>query len=699
VEFHEDNEFVSAPVAQQLAREPMKKMRHAAKLPCLSLGLLIGLCSAQAQNVDPAPVQSADLISMNIEDLMNIKVTSVSRTEEKLSRTASAVFVIGSEDIRDSGALNIPDLLRMVPGVQVAQLSSNTWAIAVRGFNERFSNKLLVMLDGRAVYSATIGGVFWDVLNVPLEDIERIEVIRGPGGSVWGANAVDGVINIITSNADATHGGLISAGGGNLSQGFGTLQYGGNLDGKTDYRIYTKYENDGQTPNGSGQPGGDAWHMLSGGFRTDTSLSKNDELLFQGNIYTGKEGLPVTQLVSVSSPPQFTDELVPLSGGFLQSVWNHTISERSGTTLEVSYGAYQRNDALRDGRKTFAADFQHHFLWGGRQDILWGLGLQYTYSHSEGDFLVSLSPASAGDYLFSSFVQDEIVLIPDRLYLTVGAKFEHNYYTGWAPIPSARVAWQISNRHMVWAAYSRPIRTPAETDVAIISSVAEFPGHGGLPTLVSVVGNPNYGNETTSVYELGYRASLAKNVSLDLSTYYNNYKNLQTNEPGEPYLISAPPPLHLVLPMTFANLLYGEAHGLEISTNWKVTGRWTISPGYAFEEIHMHTEPSSQDTSSVLNAEGSSPRNSAQLRSRIDLTHGLEWNASAYFVDRLTAEGIPAYTRVDTQLTWKWSERGSISFVGQNLQQDHHFEFQDFLHSIDANQAKRSVYAVLRWSY
>jgi iron complex outermembrane receptor protein len=663
------------------------------------LALLFGLCSAWAQNTDSASVESADLTSMNIEDLMNIKVTSVSKTEQRLSRTASAVFVIEPEDIRNSGALNIPDLLRMVPGVDVAQLSSNTWAIAIRGFNERFSNKLLVLLDGRAVYSATIGGVFWDVLNLPLGDIERIEVIRGPGGSVWGANAVDGVINIITSKAGETHGGLVTAGGGNLDQGFGTLQYGGNLAGKIDYRIYTKYENDSQTPNGAGQPGGDAWHLLSGGFRTDSSLSKNDELLFQGNLYTGKEDLPVTQLTSVTSLPKFTDDPVPLSGGFLQSFWNHTFSERNGTSVEISYGAYQRNDALRDGRKTFNADFQHHFLWGSRQDFLWGLGLQYTYSHSDGSFLVSLNPPFAGGYLFNSFVQDEIALAPEKLFLTVGVKMEHSYYTGWAPIPSARLSWRIGSRHMIWAAYSRPIRTPSETDVAIISSVAEFPGQGGLPTLVSIGGNPNYGNETTSVYEFGYRASLARNLSFDLAAYYNKYTHLQTDEPGAPYLTSTPAPLHLVLPLTFDNLLYGEAHGLEISTSWKVTGRLTISPGYAFEEIHMHTEPSSQDTSSAPNAEGSSPRHSARIRSRIDLSHGLEWSASVYFVDRLPAEDIPAYTRVDTQWTWKWSERGSVTLVGQNLQQDHHFEFQDVLHSIDANQAKRGVYGVLRWSY
>ncbi len=636
---------------------------------------------------------------MNIEDLMNIKVTSVSRAEEKLSRTASAVFVIGPDDIRESGALNIPDLLRMVPGVDVAQLTSNTWAISVRGFNGRFSNKLLVLLDGRAAYTPTIGGTFWDVLNLPLEDIERIEVIRGPGGSVWGANAVDGVINIITKKADETHGGLVAAGGGNVDQGFGTVQYGGTLAKKIDYRIYTKYQNEGQTPNAVGQAGGDAWHLQSGGFRADTSLSKSDALTVQGNIYSGQENVPATHLVSISSPiPQFTDAPANLSGGYIQSVWNHTFSARTGTTLEFSYDTYQRNDALREGRKTANADFQEHFSWARRQNILWGLAIRYTSSRSEGNFFVSLSPPSAKDYLFSSFVQDEIVLIPDRLYLTLGTKLERNYYTGWIAIPSARIAWQINGQHMLWAAYSRPIRTPDETDEALQSNVAEFTGPGGLPALIEIEGNPNSINEILTTYEMGYRTTISRRLSIDFAAYYNDYKSQQTTEPGMPFLDSAPSP-HLIVPMIFGNLMFGEAHGFEISTKWKITDRWSLIPSYAFEEIHMHTEPSSQDTTSAATAEGSSPRHSAQLRSRVTLSHGLEWNASAYFVDRIPSENIPSYTRLDTQIAWNWNEEGTFSIVGQNLQQDRHFEFQDYLHSIDANQAKRSVYAMIRWRF
>jgi iron complex outermembrane receptor protein len=651
------------------------------------------------QQSGPQPGPAEDLTSMNIEDLMNIKVTSVSRTEEKLSRTASAVFVIGPEDIADSGALNIPDLLRMAPGVDVAQLTSNTWAIGVRGFNGRFSNKVLVLLDGRAVYTTTTGGVFWDVLNLPLEDIERIEIIRGPGGSVWGANAVDGVINIITRKSDETLGGLITAGAGNLDQGFGTVQYGGTLGKKTDYRIYTKYQNEDHTPNAAGQEGGDGWHLLNGGFRADSTLSEKDTLTIQGSIYTGEEGVPRFSLTSISPPASgFVDSPVPLSGGYLESVWNHTFSARSDTSLQLSYDTYQRHDALGEGRKTFNADFQHHFLWADRQNILWGLALRYTSSQANGSLFVSLDPPDRNDYLFSSFVQDEIALVPDRLFLTIGTKLERSYYTGWAAMPSARLAWQINGRHTVWAAYSRPIRTPAETDIAIRSNVAGFIGAGGVPTVIELEGNPDFGNETLAAYELGFRTAVSKKLSIDFASYYNDYKDEQTMEPGAPFPVTTAP-LHLVLPLTYGNLMSGETHGVEISGEWKVMRRWRLAPGYAFEEIHMRTQPGSLDTTSVGIAEGSSPRNSAQLRSIIDLPHGLAWSASADFVDRLAAFDIPSYTRVDTQLTWKWGERGTFSLVGQNLQRDDHFEIQDFTQSVAANQIKRSAYAMIRWSF
>jgi iron complex outermembrane recepter protein len=356
-------------------------MRSPLKIFACGLVLAASCLSVMARQDRSDPGKNMDLTAMNIEDLMNIKVTSVSKTEQKLSRTASAVFVIEREDIQHSGALNIPDLLRMVPGVEVAQITSNTWAIGVRGFNSRFSNKLLVMLDGRAVYTPSFGGVFWDTLDVPLGDIERIEVIRGPGGSVWGANAVDGVVNIITRKSSETQGTLVTSGGGNINQGFGTVQYGGTLaKEKIDYRIYSKYSNQNHLPDEFGRNGGDGWQMLQGGFRADATLSSNDTLAVQGNLYTGDEHNPAVYLLSITPPnAQFIDAAVNVSGGYLQSVWNHEISSRSGTTLDVSYTSYRRNDVLEEGRKTLTVDFQHHFLWGDRQDIIWGWATAIPY--------------------------------------------------------------------------------------------------------------------------------------------------------------------------------------------------------------------------------------------------------------------------------------------------------------------------------
>jgi len=638
---------------------------------------------------------------MNIEDLMNIKVSSVSRTEEKLSRTASAVFVITQEDIRRSGALNIPDLLRMVPGVDVGQINANTWAIAVRGFNSRFSNKLMVLLDGRRLYIPTTGGVFWDVVDVPLEDIERIEVIRGPGGSVWGANAVEGVINIITKKAAETSGGLVSAGGGNLAQGFGTVQYGGNLDkGKMDYRVYTKYQDNDHLPNATGQNGGDGWHLLDGGFRTDSALSDKDNLTTQGSMYTGEEDIPTFTLPSLSSPsPVFVDTPVNLSGGYLQSVWNHTFSARTDTTLEVSYDSYRRNDTLREGRETLYVDFQHHIAVGTRQDIRWGLTYEYTDSDTDGGLLFSVDPADLSASLFGCFVQDEIVLVPERLYLTVGTKLEHNNYTGWAAMPGTRIAWQPNKKNMIWAALSRAVHTPNETDIAARQNFAGFVGPGGLPAVAGIAGNPDYRNEELVATEAGYRASVSDRISFGVAAFYNHYTHQQTLEPGTPFLEAQPPPLHLFIPSLFANLMHGEAHGFEISSDWKVMNRWSLSPGYAFEQVNMHAEPGSLDTTSAALNDGISPRHSAQLRSRVDLSHGLAWDAAAYFVGRLPGENIPAYTRIDTQLTWEWSERGTVSLVGQNLQRDHHLEFEDFLQSIVSSQTKRSGYAMIRWRF
>jgi iron complex outermembrane receptor protein len=657
--------------------------------------LLTMFCTISAR-----PQASTNLGDRSLEDLMNIAVTSVSKTEETLSRTASAVFVINEDSIRNSGATNIPDLLRMVPGMDVAQINANTWAISARGLNDRFSNELLVMIDGRTAYTQTFGGVYWDVLDLPLEDIERIEVIRGPGGSIWGANATNGVINIITRKASETQKALIVGGGGNLDQGFGTLQYGGRMGGSANYRVYAKYFDQGRLPDATGGNANDAWSAFRSGFRLDTSLSAKDTLSVQGDLYDGREDSDEGFLPSITSPgTQLRETQVDVSGGFVQGIWNHVASPRSDTSLHVSYDHYRRTDQLGETRNTLNLDFQHHYLWAQRQSIVWGLGFRYSVSNAPGSLFIALNPARIDDELYGFFVQDEIALVKNRLYLTAGTKVEHDDYTGVNPIPSVRVAWTLNKQHMLWAALSRTIRTPSDTDVAVRLNFGGFQAADGTFVVASLFGNPHFKPEGSIAWEMGYRTTVVRHVSIDLSTYYNSYNNQQTTEPEAPFFETVPTPPHLVLPVTYENLMHGETHGLEISANWKVTNRWMLSSGYAFEQIHMHLDPTSQDTEAVSEADGSAPVHSAQIRSHVALPHSLAWDASAYFTGRLGESQVPSYTRLDTLLTWQWREGLSVSLVGQNLLQGEHLEFIDSNGSVQSALIKRSGYAKFTWHF
>jgi iron complex outermembrane recepter protein len=666
--------------------------RRAVRAVLLALVASLALIASAKQKQE-------DLTSLSIEDLMNFPVTSVSKTEQSLSRAASAIFVITPEAIRRSGANNIPDLLRMVPGLNVARINANAWAVSARGFNARLSNELLVLMDGRTVYTPTFGGVFWDVLDLPLGNVERIEVIRGPGASIWGANAVNGVINIITSKSSATQGLRLVAGDGNVDQGFGTVQYGGVLGKRTSYRAYAKYFNQGQFPTETSANGEDGWRMLRGGFRSDSVLSAKDTVMFQGDIYSAREGLPTSEFVIIPSPlEQDLQLLVNVGGGFLQGVWNHTSSARSNTSLQIFYDTYERNDQLREGRQTFDIDFQHNFNARARHQIVWGGTYRYSISRSEGSPGVSLVPENLNTQLFSSFVQDEIVVVPDHLVFTLGAKLEHNYYTGFGIMPSLRVAWTPTQRSTLWAAVSKTARTPGEADAGLRADVGAFTGPGGIPTLVTLFGNPLVGNETSTDYEIGYRTSFLEQLSIDVTAYYNSYSHQITSEPSPPFLVEMPVP-HLVLPLATRNLMHGETHGFEVAMNWKATRRWTLNPGYAFEQIHMHLAPASQDTSAVSEAEGNSPVNAAQLRSHVELLHSLSWDTSAYFVGRLNDPREPSYTRLDTGLSWPLDEKTSLSVVGQNLLRDRHEEFVDSTTGAKSTLIKRSAYAKVEWRF
>ncbi len=648
-------------------------------------------CAQSAQS--PGRSQT-DLTQVSLEDLMNTEVTSVSKKEQKLSKVAAAIFVISKEDIRRSGARSIPDVLRMVPGLNVAQIDANTWAISARGLNEQFSDKLLVMIDGRSAYTPTFGGVYWDTLDVSLEDIERIEVVRGPGGTVWGANAVNGVINVITKNSSETRGGLVVAGGGNLAEEFGTVQYGGDAGRSSSYRAYAKYMNQDHLPGLDGKAGGDGWDALRAGFRVDSTPSSSNKLTFEGNLYGGSEGQQVVGLSSASAIAR-NDEM---SGGDALAVWNHIHSERAASTLQVSFDRYQHGVPFKDDRDTLDVAFQDYFSVGQRQNLIWGLDYRYT-SHDSNSAEVFYDPSDNTRQLFSGFLQDEIEVVPDRLYFTAGTKLEHNDYNGFDLLPSARLAWQASQRQTVWAAISRAERTPSSGDVADQVDGGQTPGPGGIPIHIILNGDPNFRNEKLIAYEAGYRASVSDSLSVDFSTFFNSYGDLRTLETGALTLVSTPAPAHFVLPLVFGNGMHGEAHGLELAGSWKPLARWALKGGYAFERVHMHLNPTSNDTTLFAVAQGGSPHHSAQLQSHVDLGHAITWDASAYFTDRLTSLGVATRTRLDTGLTWQLRENISVSVFGQNLLKDHELEYFNLSGLTQSGLIKRSGYAKLTWRF
>jgi iron complex outermembrane receptor protein len=674
---------------------------------CCSLLLaLLGCAAAKGQstkateNKETSAASSpsqGDLTQVSIENLMNMEVTSVSKKEQKLSQVAAAIFVITPEDIRNSGATNIPELLRMVPGLDVAQINSNTWAISARGFNFQFASKLLVLIDGRAVYTPLFGGVNWDTQEVPLEDIERIEVIRGPGGAVWGANAVNGVINVITKKAEETPGVLVTGGGGTRAQGFGTLQYGGKIAGSTNYRIFTNYQNNSHFPDLNGQDAVDGWHLLHAGFRADTKLSQKDSLATEGDVYTGTEGAIIMHSVLSPAPEVVNVErLTSLSSGNILGRWNHNFSSRSDTTLQFYFDEYRRGgpDSI-EFRDSFDFDFQNHLILGAHQDLIWGLGYRHTEDDTEGTIDKAFVPADSSKHLFNLFVQDQIMLKPDRVSLYVGTKLENSYFTGLDLQPSVHIAWTPNSHRTLWAGISRASRTPARRDVELDAALAALPG----PAEVVLLGNPNMKSEHVIAYELGYQGQPIEQLSLGVTAFVNTYHDLESTEPRPAFIEAGSVPPLLVIPKLLDNKLHGMTDGVEVYLKWKPASHWTLSPGYSLLQIHLHTDPTSLDTTSVVDTEGSSPRHQAQLRSHMELWRGLAWDANAYFVGRLPAQMVASYTRLDTQLTWRFMESGSLSVVGQNLLRDHHVEFNDAFQSVNSSQVKRSAYVKLTWHF
>lgn len=670
----------------------------------LALLLIIPISRSWAFEQELQQPSASDLISLGIEDLMDIEVTSVSRKLESLADAAAAVFVISGEDIRRSGATSIPEALRMVPGLQVARIDASTWAVSSRGFNGRFADKLLVLMDGRSVYTPLYSGVFWNVQDTLLEDIERIEVIRGPGATLWGANAVNGVINIITKSAADTLGGVVTAGAGTSERGFGGARYGVKLGETTSLRLYGKYFDRDNSVYSNGTTARDGWHAARGGFRLDAEPTGRDSFTFQGDLYDGQAGW--TLISPTLSPPYRVTADYPdtYSGGNLLGRWTRRFSESSDLSLQVYYDRTSQSIGMfRESRDTVDLDFQHRFGLGERQEILWGLGYRFTHDRIANMQPVTFFPCSRGDNLFTAFVQNDITLVENLVRLTLGSKFEQNNYTGFEVQPNARLLWTPRPGHTVWAAVSRAVRTPSRADGGIFFYGDTYPpltpgNPEPFPLSSAIVSSPDFHSEELVAYELGYRVQPLPNLSIDIATFFNVYDSLRDVEPLRPVFVPAPVP-HYVLPFMAHNSMKGETWGVEAAVDWKLFEWWRLLAAYTLLGSHMGFSGNVPDLYNKSAMEGRSPGNQLSLRSRMDLGRNVELDLWLRSVGRLPDLRIGSYLDLDARLAWKPLKALEVALVGQNLFHARHPEFKPEFITTVPTDVERQVYGVITWHF
>lgn len=660
----------------------------------------------------PLLLAQADLTAYNLEELMDITVTSVSKKSQRIANAAAAIYVITQDDIHRSGVTTIPDALRMVPGVQVAQIDSNKWAVTSRGFNGRFANKLLVLMDGRSLYTPFFIGVYWEVQDTLLEDIDRIEVIRGPGAALWGANAVNGVINIITKSTEKTKGVLVSAGGGSNETAFASARYGAAVGQTTDLRLYAKHQQRAGFVDATGQDTYDDWHSTQGGFRLDSHLTTEDKLTVQGDYYEGKldETYLLYNLPTPSNPSysRIVQNETGVSGGNLLTRWQRTLSDTDHLSLQLYYDHTERNMIVSPQKfNTVDLDLQHRFALGSYQDVVWGLGYRFSRYEVTNSSTLSFDQQRVNNHLFSSFIHDEITLIPATLSLMVGSRFEHNDYSGFDVQPNGRLLWTVTPNDSVWAAVSRAVRssTKGEQDIHYNYRTMQQPPSMSLDPSnprdnlrLEIVGNRNFKSEELLAYEIGYRTQPLARLSFDVAAYYNSYENLRILTPGTPYTDAVSD----VRPFVLSNNMHGHAVGVELSADWTPLDWWRLQASYSYQNLTMFLEGRSTDSINKGNAEGDVPQHQFSLRSGFDLSRQLTLNLWLRGTDRLASidgVSIPGYVTMDARLAWKPVKNLELALVGRNLFENHHAEFIPEYINTQSSEVVRSVYGKLTWQY
>ena len=659
------------------------------------------------------------------------QVNTVTRQESTVGKSPTAIYVITNDMIRRSGATSVPETLRMAPGVNVARIDANKWAVGIRGFNDRFAGKTLVQIDGRVIYNPVTSGVYWDAQDVMLQDVERIEIIRGPGATVWGSNTLNGIINIITKNSKDTQGGLVVGGGGTEEKGFANARYGGsNKEGNMHYRVYGKwFERDnsylptgtsqlppppGETPYNSAK---DDWRKGQGGFRVDWKASEVDTVNLQGDIF-GVSSSRGDYRPQATAPFAFKNDENELStGGNLLSRWQHQTGEDSSWTTQFYWDHFDRSSANNNNISathpinvdiinfrvdTYDLDFQHQLPLAERQKFIYGMGYRaqdtfFSPSIGDGGFALDTNPQNRVLTRYSAFLQDEFKLVEDRLYFTAGSKFEHNTYAGFQYQPSARLLWSPTERQSTWGAVSRAVRVPNVGEEAV--TITGFPTAPVPGLLVRTGPNQRLNAEDVVAYEYGYRSQPSDELSFDTALFYNVYNNLIVAKsagitPGVPSFAQA----------LRANGMSAETYGVEFAANWKVSEMWRLQGNYSFLQMQLHRDPGIGV--SAENPEGQSPQNQVYLQSSWDLSKNVQFDLMGRYVDTLSKfpsalpNTVPSYISMDTRLGWRPSKAWDIAVVGQNLLNNQHLEFggNQFL-AAPLVQIQRGVYvmATCQW--
>jgi len=617
----------------------------------------------------PVRAQQRDSVEalkrLSLDQLMNVEVMSVALRPQRLFETPSAIQVITQDDIRQSGATSLPEALRLASNLQVAQVDARQWAISARGFNSTTANKLLVLIDGRTVYTPLFSGVFWDVQDVLLSDVDRIEVISGPGATLWGANAVNGVINVITKDAKETGGLLVTGGGGSELRGSGSARYGGEVGAHGNYRIYGKAFSRDPTllPNGQAAP--DGWHMGQGGFRLDWDTPDSNRLSLHGDWYDGR--------IAQASPGH-----IGVSGGNVTAKWTHPFSAKSDLTLQAYYDRTHRDipGTFGEDLDIYDIDVQQRAAVHARHNVVWGVGYRLINDRVVNDTALAFLPPHVARQWFTAFAQDEIALASDRLHVTLGTKIEHNDYTGFEIQPSGRVNWTFSPSRTLWAAVSRAVRTPSRID-------RELYAPGQPPYFLA--GGPDFRSENELAYELGYRHQQGAFV-LALASFYSRYHGLRSLEQVNP-----PNPT----PIVISNGQHGESFGAEATASYGITDDWQVRAGYTELRVHIWPNPGSTDRSRGA-AESHTPDRQLSLRSSLRL--GAQWilDGGFRYLGAIANQQLPAYTELDARVGWQPVAALELSLAGRNLLHQHHAEFGT---PAARRGIERGVYGMAQWHF